>query len=86
MMARLPCGPPELRQTTSFSPQTCWMITGVRASAPRRRIAKQTRIRVSAFLSAGSLRAKTAVRLVRETKSSRSMFTKELSLCLVPSR
>ena len=84
MMARLPRGPPKLRQTTSFSPQTVWMIVGVRASAPRRRIAKRARIHASIFLSVGSLRAKTAVRLVRETKSSSSMLIKELSLRFVP--
>jgi hypothetical protein len=74
MMARLPRGPPKLHQTTSFSPQTVRMIVGVRVSAPRRRIAKQARIHASIFLSVGSLRAKTAVRLVRETKSSSSML------------
>ena len=61
MMARSPRGPPKLRWTTSFSPQTFRMIVGVRASAPRRRIAKRARIHASIFLSVGSLRAKTAV-------------------------
>ena len=83
MMARLPCGPPKLCQTTSFSPQTVRMIVGVRASAPRRRIAKRVRKHASIFLSVGTLRAKTVERLVREMKSSRRMLTKELSLRLV---
>ncbi len=84
MMARLPRGPPKLRQTTLLSPQTVWMIVGVRASAPRRRIPKRVRIHASIFLSVGLLRAKTEVRLVRETKSSRSMLITPLgSMILV---
>ncbi len=42
------------------------------------------RIRASAFLSEGLLRGKTAVGLVRETKSSSSILTNEPLLLWVP--
>ncbi len=73
--ARSPCGPPKLVRTILFCPHTCEMISGVRASVPRRRIENLARICANAFLSKGSLRGKTLARLVSETKSSSNLLT-----------
>jgi hypothetical protein len=51
-------------------PHTLAMILGVRASAPRRRRERQASMRARARPSLGSLRAKTAVRLVWYFESS----------------
>jgi hypothetical protein len=83
--ARSSRGPPKLRQATLFCPLTCSMIMGLRVSAPRSKIEKRARMHASACQSVGSLRAKTAVRLEMETKSSRSILINKLLLCLVPS-
>jgi hypothetical protein len=69
--ARSPREPPRFRRTMSFSPQTCRMILGVRASAPNSRREKRASLHARYLRLSGSSRVNTAVRLEITTKSSR---------------
>ncbi len=86
--ARLPLDPPRFFWTMGLVPNTCSIIVGVRVFAPSINKEKRASILASPCLSFGSFRVKTAVRLVRTTKTQSKRLTKEPLLsqspCVLP--
>ncbi len=82
--ARSPRGPPRLRRTVSFAPQTRRIRLGVSASAPVRSRVHQARDRVRDKRSPSLLWYATGWRFVITAKSFSSMLRKGLSICLNP--